>query len=132
MFLAFAATFLLLAFSCKKDDAESAPLKTKMIGRWDVSKIETSVGSTAPTTVTYDGGNYVDFKGTEDDIVEINLDNASQTGTYSVLVGDTFYMQIGSKLHACTTTLVEQNRLEFTATEEGSNPVIVRKYFLTR
>lgn len=118
--------------SCKKEEGESAPLKTKMIGRWGVDKIETTIGSTAPTTVTYQGSEYVDFKGTEDDIVEINVDNISQSGTYSVLVGDTFFMQIGGKLYNCTTTVVEPGRLEFNATEDGSNPLVVKKYFLRR
>ncbi|RZK82283.1 MAG: hypothetical protein EOO92_02295 [Pedobacter sp.] len=123
---------LLLITSCKKEDAENAPLKTKIVGRWEVSKIETTVGSTPPTTVAYDNSDYVDFKGTEDDIVEISLNNSSQTGTYSVTVGNTFNMQIGSKLYMCTPSVVEQNKLEFNATEDGSNPVVVRKYFLIR
>ena len=127
-----ATAFLLLITSCKKQDEETAPLKPKIVGRWEVAKVETSVGSTPPTTVNYDGSDYVDFKGGEDDIVEINLDNQSQSGTYAVTIGDAFFIQMSSKLYACTPTVVEQNKFEFTATEDGSNPVIVKKYFLVR
>ncbi|MES2827264.1 MAG: hypothetical protein V4687_03890 [Bacteroidota bacterium] len=124
--------FLLILSSCKKQDDETKPLKTKIVGKWEVSKVETSIGSSAPTTVAGSANDYVDFKGGDDDIVEISVSSSLQSGTYSILVSNEFYITIGGKLYQCSPTLVDDNSFEFTATEEGSNPLIIKKYFLER
>ncbi|MEJ7560828.1 MAG: hypothetical protein WKF66_21130 [Pedobacter sp.] len=126
-------TALLLIFaSCKKQDDETKSLKSKMVGKWQLAKVETTVAGSATTTVNGGSNDYVEFKSGEDDIVEINLAPSLQSGTYSVTVGNTFYMSIGAKLHAGAPTLINDNKFEFTATEEKSTPNTVRKYFLVR
>ena len=126
-------TALLLIFaSCKKQDDATKPLKSKMVGKWQLAKVETTIAGSAPTTVTGTASDYVDFKSGEDDIVEINLSPSLQSGTYSVTVGESFYISMAGKLQACAPTVINDNTFEFTATEEKATPSVVKKYFLTR
>jgi hypothetical protein len=126
-------TALLLIFaSCKKQDDETKSLKSKIVGKWQLTKVETTIAGTATTTANGGSNDYVDFKSGEDDIVEINLAPSLQSGTYSVTIGNTFFISMGAKLHACTPTLITDNKFEFTATEEKATPTTVRKYFLVR
>jgi hypothetical protein len=126
-------TALLLIFaSCKKQDDATTPLKSKMVGKWAITKVETTVTGSATTTVNGAGNDYVDFKSGEDDIVEINLTPSLQSGTYSVTVGNSFFITIGGKLYTCSPTVITDNKFEFTAAEDKSSPSLVKKYFLTR
>jgi hypothetical protein len=126
-------TALLLIFaSCKKQDDETKSLKSKIVGKWGVTKVETTVAGSPTTTVNGGSNDYIDFKSGEDDIVEINIAPSLQSGTYSVTVGNSFFISIGGKLHACTPTLINDNKFEYTANEEKSSPGVVRKYFLVR
>jgi hypothetical protein len=128
----FLSVILLLITSCKKQDDATRPLKTKMVGKWQISKVETTISGATPTTVNGGGNDYVDFKSGEDDIVEINLAPSLQSGTYSVTVGNTFFISMGGKLYQCAPTVIEDNKFEFNAAEEKSSPSVVKKYFLTR
>ena len=103
-----------------------------MVGKWQVTKMETTVSGSAPTTVNGGTSDYVDFKSGEDDIVEINLSSSLQSGTYSVTVGNSFFISMGGKLYACTPTVINDNKFEFNAAEENATPSVSRKYFLTR
>jgi len=126
-------TALLLLFSsCKKQDEGTKPLKSKMAGKWEITKVETAIAGSAPTTATGSSGDYVDFKSGEDDIVEVNLSPSLQSGTYSVTVGNSFFMTLGGKLYSCSPTVIDDNKFEFTATEQEATPSVVKKYFLTR
>jgi len=136
--VAFVKSFILLSMmflfitSCKKQDDATKPLKTKMVGKWAVTKVETTVSGSPTTTVNGGSNDYVDFKSGDDDIVEINVSSSLQSGTYSVAVGDIFFITIGGKLYNCSPTLINDNKFEFTAAEDKSTPSLVRKYFLTR
>jgi len=126
------STLLLLFTSCKKQDDATIPLKTKMVGKWEVTKVETTVAGSAPTTVNGGSSDYVDFKSGEDDIVEINVSPSLQSGSYSVTVGNSFFISIVGKLYACTPTQISDSKFDFTATEENATPSVVKKYYLTR
>ena len=126
-------TALLLIFaSCKKQDEATKPLKSKIVGKWAITKVETTLAGTAPTTINGASNDYVDFKSGEDDIVEINLSPSLQSGTYSVTVSNNFFMTIGGKLYACNPSVITDDKLEFAATEQDATPSVVKKYFLTR
>lgn len=126
-------TALLLVFSsCKKQDEETKPLKSKMVGKWEITRVETTIAGSAPTTATGGSSDYVDFMSGEDDIVEVNLAPSLQSGTYSVTVGNTFFITLGGKLYSCSPTVIDDNKFEFTATEQDAKPSVVKKYFLTR
>jgi hypothetical protein len=104
---------------CGKED--NSTLKARILGRWDVSRIE-------GLPITIETGDYYDFKEGEDDIVEIREGGNLQSGTYTAQVGNDFTMTLGGKLYKCKVSVLETSKLEFTATEGGAT----KKVFLKR
>lgn len=128
LFLVFALLFTIAMVGCKKQSEATKPLRTKAIGRWEVVKIETTLGGAAPTTVTYTSSDYYDFKDGEDDILERKLGAAVQSGNYVFLSGNNFNITIDGKTYNCTATTISESRFEFTA-KEGTN---ILKVYLKR
>lgn len=130
-----AATFLFLItgiIGCKKEDQNSKPLKEKMVGRWSISKMETTIEGSNPITIVGTASDYIDFKEGEDDIVEINVGERHEFGTYSVFTGGEFNISIDNKLYLGTDAKFDGVKFEFKLTESGSNPKRVQKVYLTR
>ena len=133
--LTFIAVFLLViaGFSaCKKDAVDGKPLKIRMIGKWQVTKIETTVGTGATTTYTGVAADYFDFRNNESDEVEVNLANNRNTGNYAVLINQSFNLNVSGELVFCTVTAVNDNLLEFTGTVDKASVTTTRKYYLKR
>ena len=59
--------FFITGFTaCKKDDFESKPLSAKMIGKWQVNKIDVTTGTSTVSTA-YAASDYIEFKDSKDD-----------------------------------------------------------------
>jgi hypothetical protein len=122
--------------ACKKQDEATKPLRAKMIGKWQVNKIDvtTDVGSGETTTVTttYGATDYLDFKDNESDDFELGLGSSRSVGTFGARVGDEFYMDFSSKDLDCKVATITQNQFQFTGTVVGSNPKVTETYYLSR
>lgn len=118
--------------ACKKDEVDGKSLKTRMIGRWKVKKIETTVGSTPTTTYNGVDADYLDFRNNENDEVEVNLAGNRVTGNYAVLINQTFNLNVSGEVTFCTVTNVNDNLLEFSGTISKSSGNTGKKYYLYR
>ncbi len=134
-----AALLLTIVFisSCKKEDTDT--FKSKISGRWQVSKIERKVYASDGTTVAsmtttpYTTADYVDFKNNENDELEINLGSGNRViGNYVVLFGQSFNISLSNKLLYCDTDNLSGNTFQFTGTVDQSNPKVTETYYLQR
>jgi hypothetical protein len=131
--------FILTAISvvsCKKDDES---VKARIIGKWNVNKVEVT-GYTG-TETTKNGtfgvtGDYMDFKANNDDQVELRLTNpiTSQSntniGTY-IGTQDGFNMVFAADGSSyCTINTLTDTKLTFTAKIDKTN--VVKVYTLSR
>ncbi|TKC07940.1 hypothetical protein FA048_12300 [Pedobacter polaris] len=133
--LLFAGTILLFVASftsCKKQDEATKPLKSKMIGKWQVNKIDITTAGAETVTKTYAASDYMDFKNNETDDVELSLGAERSLGTFNVTVGDVIYLNFTAKDLDCTLTTITENKFQFTGTVVGSNPKITETYYLSR
>lgn len=131
MILLFVASFT----ACKKQDEDTKPIRTKMLGKWQVNKIEvTTYSSSEPTTVstTYTATDYMDFKDNETDDFELGLGNVRAVGNFSASIDNTFYLDFPSKDLTCTPTILTGNQFQFTGTVVNSNPKVTETYYLSR
>lgn len=127
--------FLATGFSaCKKQNEATEPLRAKMLGKWQVNKIDvtTNNGGT-PTTVTttYTSSDYIDFKDNESDDFELSLGANNRTlGTYQIRINDTFFLDLPNKDLECTTTVIGDHEFRFTGTVVGTKNT--ETYYLSR
>ena len=137
--LALTAFLLVIAFipGCKKEDSDT--FKAKMIGRWQVSKVERTVyradGTTVESTTTqeYTPADYMDFKNNENDELELNLGSGNRfVGNYIVLLGNEFNISLSDRLLYCKTGTMDDNTFQFTGTVDKSSPKVTETYFLKR
>ncbi len=127
LILLFIASFT----ACKKDDFESKPLRNKMIGKWQVTKIDVATGESTVTT-TYAATDYIDFKDNTSDDVELGLGSTRSVGSFSTHTDNSFYLNFSSKDLECTATTITENKFTFTGTVVGSNPKVTETYYLIR
>jgi hypothetical protein len=134
-----AALLLTIVFisSCKKEDTDS--FRSKITGRWQISKIETKTygadGTTVVSTRTipYSTADYIDFKNNENDELEINLGSGNRViGNYVVLFGQSFNISLSNKLLYCDTDNLSETSFQFTGTVDQSNPKVTETYYLQR
>lgn len=123
--------------SCKKDETS---LKARMMGKWTVSKIEVSGYTAAESladpanktngSITYGTtSDYMDFKSSEDDQVELSLKGNRTIGTY-LTTGDNFNMSFPEGNFYCSTGSLTEKQFQFTAKLDKSP--VVKVYYLTR
>ncbi|NQX42496.1 hypothetical protein SAMN05421820_111220 [Pedobacter steynii] len=117
---------------CKKETGADAPLKTKIVGRWQVAKVETTVTGTPPTTYTGVAGDFLEFRGDENDQMEFNYGKERALGNYVVFGLENINLSFSGKLFNCVINTLTDNKLEFTATSNGVTPAETRKFFLTK
>jgi hypothetical protein len=117
---------------CKKETGEAAPLKTKIVGRWQVARVETTIAGSAMVPHIGVKGDFFEFRGDENDQMEFNYGQERALGNYVVLVTDHINLSFSGKLFNCVVHTITDNKLEFTATSNGVSPAETRKYFLTR
>ena len=123
--------------SCKKD---TTSLKAQMLGRWKLDRIVTT-GYTAEETlknprrvngdITYGTtSDYVDYKPTNDDVVEVSLSGNRNQGTYVILYSNQFTMDLEDGSNFCTVNTITENKFQFTAKIDKTN--VVKVYYLSR
>ena len=118
--------------ACKKQDEATKPLRAKMLGKWQVNKIEvTTVGSPTITT-NYAASDYMDFKENENDDFELGLGTNRAVGTYNSSIDNSFYLDFSSKDLDCKVNTITANQFQFTGTVVGSNPKVTETYYLSR
>ena len=132
----FGATFLLLiiAFaSCKKQDEATRPIRSKMIGKWQVNKIDVTTAGTATITTEYSANDYIDFKDNVDDDFEMSLGSQRYVGSFSSLIDNSLYLDFSSSRDLeCNVDVITPNQFQFTGTVVGSNPKVTETYYLSR
>jgi hypothetical protein len=121
--------FTISFIACKKDTTST---KAVMTGRWNINKIVVSGSATATEngTFNYTASDYIDFKDTNDDKVELTLNGQTKLGTYSVYVGESFTMVFADGTYYCTVNSLSQNSFQFTAKLDKANTIKV--YSLSR
>ena len=126
--LLFVASFT----ACKKESFEEKPLRSKMIGKWQVNKIDVTIGSSPTVSTTYAPSDYIDFRDNKDDDVELGLGTNRSVGRFSSSIDNSFYIDFSSKDLECLATTITENKFTFTGTVVGSNPKITETYYLSR
>ena len=124
-------------FSCKKDETS---LKARMMGKWMISKIETSGYTPAETlndptkvngTVTYGStSDYIDFKSNEDDQVELSLKGNRTIGTYVIIYSDQFAMDLNDGQNYARVNNLTTTQFQFTSKIDKTN--VTKIYYLTK
>jgi hypothetical protein len=134
--LLFAVTILLLVASfsaCKKQDEATKPLRSKMIGKWRVNKIDVTTAGSVTVSTPYTAEDYMDFRDNTNDDVELGLGTNRSLGTFGTTIDESkFYLDFSAKDLDCKVTTVTTNQFQFTGTVVGSNPVRTETYFLSR
>lgn len=133
--LLFAGTMLLFIASitaCKKQDDATKPLKEKMLGKWQVNKIDVTTAGSATISTTYAAGDYLDFKDNTNDDFELGLGTNRSVGTYTTRIDNTIFLDFSSKDLECTLNTITTNQFQFTGTVVGSNPKVTETYYLSR
>ncbi|RZL34565.1 MAG: hypothetical protein EOP00_31400 [Pedobacter sp.] len=134
--LLFAVTILLLVVgfsACKKQDEATKPLRLKMIGKWRVNKIDVTTAGSVTVSTAYTVEDYMDFKDSPNDDVELGLGSNRSLGTFGSTIDDSkFYLDFSAKDLDCKVNILTPNQFEFTGTVVGSNPTRTETYFLTR
>ena len=137
--LALAATLLLLITgftACKKENESTKPLRSKIIGKWQVNKIEITTfsasGAAETTSTTYTSSDYLDFKDNESDDFELALTTRTVIGSFSTAIGNKLFLDFTDRDLDCNVTTITDNQLQFVGTVTGANPKITETYFLSR
>ncbi|WP_316840552.1 lipocalin family protein [Pedobacter gandavensis] len=117
---------------CKKETGAARPLKKKIEGKWQVTKIETSIGGVASAPYTGLPADYFEFRNNENDQVEVEINGLRTLGTYATLANDDLNLSLSGKVFNCVVNTITDNSFEFTATQQESNPKEVKKYYLRR
>ena len=99
--LLFAGTILLFivsVISCKKQDEATKPLRAKMLGKWQVNKIDVTTTGSPTVSTTYATSAYMDFKDNSSDDFELSLGATDRNvGTFSSTIDNNFYLDFSSK-----------------------------------
>jgi hypothetical protein len=125
--------FVSIFTGCKKDENETSQTKSKIIGKWQVVKVDVKsdrVGMLDTTiTTNYTSADYIDFKD-----VQVNLFLAGDqvTGQYGTGLGNTLFLDFSSKDLDCTINKLTANQLEFTGAIIGADPKVIETYYLKR
>lgn len=131
--LALAVVLFISITACKKQNEATKPLKTKMIGKWQVEKIETKTGNGPTLTTTYNSSNYMDFKENTSDDFELSLGaNDRRIGSYSATLDGSFYLDFAERDLQCTVNTINANSFIFKGTVVGANPIVTETYYLKR
>lgn len=133
--LLFAVTILIFAVSftaCKKQNEATKPLRTKIIGKWQVNKIEVATVGSATVSTSYVASDYIDFKDNTNDDFELGLGTNRSVGRYSSRIDNVLYLDFSAKDLECTITTITGNQFQFTGTVVGSNPKVTETYYLSR
>ncbi|RZK54046.1 MAG: hypothetical protein EOO87_11440 [Pedobacter sp.] len=119
--------------ACKKQDEATKPLRSKMLGKWSITKIEVKTGSEPVVTTNYTADDYIDFKDNEDDAVELRLGaNNTVSGSFAVILNNSFYLDFSAKDLECKVASISERAFQFTGTRVGANPAVTETYYLTR
>lgn len=133
--LLIAGTILLFVASftaCKKETDATKPLRSKILGKWQVNKIDVTTAGTATITTNYTSSDYMDFKDNSNDDFELGLGTNRQVGRFSSSIDNSLFLDFSSKDLDCDVTTISDNQLQFTGTVVGSNPKITETYYLSR
>ncbi len=121
--------------SCKKQDEATKPLSEKLFGRWSVEKVVTTTQTgTGPqsTTQNYQSSDYMDFRKSENNDVEVKLGANTSLGTFTTTVDQTLYLTLSGKSLVCQMDQITDSKAQFTGTVTGSNPKVTETYYLYR
>ncbi len=128
--------FFIASFTaCKKQDEETKPLRSKILGKWQVNKIDViTYTSGTPSTVStsYTASDYIDFKNNESDDVEFGLKSNQTIGSFSTNSANGLFIHFSSKDLECVVNTITDNQFQFTGTVAGSNPRVTETYYLSR
>lgn len=125
--------FFIASFTaCKKQDEATKPLRAKMLGKWQVNKIDVTIAGSATVSTSYAANDYMDFKDNTNDDFELSLGSNRSVGSYSSTIDNNFYLDFSSKDLDCVVTTITPNQFQFTGTVVGSNPKQTETYFLSR
>lgn len=117
--------------ACKKEDQNS--VRAKVLGKWQVNKIETTTGGTT-RTANYGGSDYMDFKNNDNDDVELSLNNQKTVGRFSTGIGNQVFLDFtdnNKDLQGDIITL-DDKTLTFKGEEGNANPKVIKTYYLVR
>lgn len=124
-----ALLLLTLGFvSCKKDEGTHVDI----VGKWQVTKVETTVAGTAAVTYTGVPADYFEFRRNEENEVVVNLNSVSSIGNYYVLINNGLKLSYNGKARSGEITTISENKLEFTVTVDGATPQTIEKYYFTK
>jgi hypothetical protein len=122
--------------SCKKQAEGTKPLRTKMLGKWQVNKIEvtryTASGAGVTTSTNYGSADYIDFKDNESDDFELGLGTQRSVGNFSSSIGNKLFLDFTEKDLDCDVNVITDKQFQFTGTVSGSNPKVTETYYLSR
>lgn len=114
--------------SCKKNEGTHVDI----VGKWKVSKIETTVAGAATVTYTGVAADSFEFRSNDGNEMVVNLNGASAIGSYYVLVNNALKFSYNGKMRNGSITTISESKLEFTGTVEGVTPQTTEKYYLTK
>ena len=114
--------------ACKKEEGAHVDI----IGKWKVSKTETTVAGTATVTYTGVAADSFEFRSNDGNEMVVNLNGASSIGSYYVLDNNNLRFNYNGKTRVGTITTLSESKLEFTGTVEGTTPQTTEKYYLTK
>lgn len=106
--------------ACKKD---TTSLKSQLVGRWTVTKIE---GADAAKQTSNDS---FTFTSNNDDQVERTLGGDTKVGSY-IVVANAFNMTFSEANYYCTNVILDGSKLQFDSKNDRDNKVST--YYLTR
>lgn len=121
--------------SCKKQDEATKPLSEKLFGRWSVEKVVTTTQTgtgTQSATQNYQSSDYMDFRKSENNDVEVKLGANTSLGSFNTTVDHTLYLTISGKSLVCQMDQITDSKAQFTGTVTGSNPKVTETYYLYR
>ncbi|MEQ7800153.1 lipocalin family protein [Pedobacter sp. ASV1-7] len=114
--------------ACKKEKGNQVDIA----GKWQVTKVETSVAGAATETYTGIASDSFEFRRNEENEMVVSLKSVNTIGVYYILLNDDIKFAFGGKNYAGKITTLTANKLEFNGVVEGSSPVVTEKYYLTK
>jgi len=132
LFIATMVLFIASFTACKKESEATKPLRTKILGKWQVNKIDVTTAGSATITTSYSSSDYMDFKDNSNDDFELGLGTNRQVGRFTSSIDNSLFLDFSSKDLDCQVTTISDNQLQFTGTVVGSNPKITETYYLSR
>jgi len=124
--------FLASFTACKKETDATKPLRSKILGKWQVNKIDVTTAGSATITTNYTSSDYMDFKDNTNDDFELGLGTNRQVGRFTSSIDNSLFLDFSAKDLDCDVTTISDNQLQFTGTVVGSNPKVTETYYLSR